>query len=56
MLTITATFDLTILYFVAATVICILVYVLVNKRRTRRAQRELDFLKATVQATDNRQP
>jgi len=48
MLTITATFDLTILYFVAATVICILVYVLVSKRRARRAQHELDFLTATV--------
>jgi hypothetical protein len=39
MFTVTATFDLTILYFVAANAICILSYVLVLKHRARVIQR-----------------
>jgi len=38
MLTVTATFDLTLLYFVAANVLCLLVYVLVLRHRDRSIQ------------------
>lgn len=38
MLTVTATFDLTLLYFVAANVLCLLGYVLVIKHRERALQ------------------
>ncbi len=48
MFTVTATFDLTILYFVAVNVVAILGYVLVLKLRSRRAQAEVAAIVATV--------
>jgi hypothetical protein len=48
MLRITATFDLTILYLVAANVVAILVYVLFVKRRARRAPRDRDAITTAV--------
>ena len=44
MLTITATFDLTSLYFVAASVVAILIYVLVRKHQARRKRRDRDAI------------
>ena len=48
MLTITATFDLTMLYFAGAMVLAIVIYVLFMKRRTRRALRQLTSIQAAV--------
>lgn len=48
MLTVTATFDVTMLYFVAANVVAILIYVLVRKGRAGGARRNLDAITAAV--------
>ena len=48
MLTVTATFDLTILYFVAANVIALLAYVLVLKHRTRKKVREIGVITKAI--------
>jgi hypothetical protein len=48
MLTVTATFDLTILYFVAINVIAILAYVLVVKHRARVIKRNVSIVAASI--------
>ena len=48
MLTVTATFDLTILYFVAANVLFLLSYALFVKHRARAVQRNLTLLSTTI--------
>ena len=48
MLTVTATFDLTLLYFVAANVICLLTYVLIVRHRSRSVQRNAGLMGKTV--------
>ena len=48
MLRITATFDVTILYFVAANILAILVYMLVREHRVRNTQRDLDKISAAI--------
>lgn len=48
MMTITATFDLTMLYFVAANVVAILLYVLYGKRRSATAKRDLAAITAAI--------
>jgi hypothetical protein len=48
MLTVTATFDLTMLYFVAANVIFLLAYVLVIKHRARVIQRHVTLVSAAI--------
>ena len=48
MLQITATFDLTILYFVAANIVAILLYVLLTRRRTRTVRENIARLEAVV--------
>lgn len=48
MFTVTATFDLTILYFVAVNVVCMLSYVLVLKHRTRVIKRNSMLVSTTI--------
>jgi hypothetical protein len=48
MLTVTATFDLTLLHFVAANVICLLFCVLVVKHQSRGVQRNARLIATTV--------
>jgi hypothetical protein len=50
MLTLTATFDVTMLYFVAANIICILGYVLMLKRRSRVIKRNSERISTTIVA------
>jgi hypothetical protein len=48
MFTVTATFDVTLLYFVAANVICILAYVLLLKHKGRSVKRNTDLIAKTI--------
>ena len=50
MLTVTAAFDLVILYFVAANVLVLLSYVLVVKHRARVTQRNMTLVSTTIAA------
>ena len=48
MFTVTATFDVTLLYFVAANVVCILAYVLLLKYQGRSIKRNSELISKTI--------
>jgi hypothetical protein len=48
MFTVTATFDVTMLYFVAANIVCILAYVLLSKHRGRSIKRNSELISKSI--------